>query len=177
MSEKITIPQTTSPATSLKVVEPKALWEQINQAYDSVARRAFELFENDGGIGGRDLDHWFKAEQQFLHPVHVNIQESADALNVQAEVPGFGADDLEVSLEPQRLTISGKKNTREDRKEGNTVYHEQCSSEIMRVIDLPSEVSTANATATLKNGILNLTMSKATQAKSTQAAAKAAGNP
>ena len=176
MSKKLTIPPTTSPTTSLKLVEPKVLLEQINQVYDSIARRAFELFENDGGIVGRDLDHWFKAEEELLHPVHANIQESADALTIQAEVPGFSADDLEVSLEPWRLTISGKKSSREERKEGKTIYHERCSNEILRVINLPAEVNTANASATLKNGILKLTMSKATQAKGTQAAVKTAGS-
>jgi HSP20 family protein len=178
MNEKITISQTGNPVTSLKVVEPNALREQISQVYDSVARRAFELFENDGGIFGRDLDHWFQAEQELLHPAHVKIQESDDALSVQAEVPGFSADDLEVSLEPRRLTITGKKTTRENRKEGTTVYHERCSNEMMRVIDLPSEVNTTNASATLSNGILKLTMPKVAQAKNTQVAAKAAaGNP
>src|ERR1700680_1311497 len=111
MNEKLTIPQTTNPTAPCKVIEPQALREQINQVYDSVARRAFELFENDGAIDGRDLDHWLKAEQELLHSVHVNIEESADKLTVEAEVPGFGADDLEVGLEPRRVTIRGQKHT------------------------------------------------------------------
>jgi HSP20 family molecular chaperone IbpA len=88
----------------------------INRTHQNIARRAFEIFENDGGLFGHELDHWIKAEAELLHPVHMNITASDDALSVQAEVPSFHASELEASLEPQRLTISGKKETSKEGK-------------------------------------------------------------
>lgn len=88
------------------------------------------------------------------------MTERDDALTVEAEVPGFSAKDLEVGLEPCRLTISGKKETKEEHKKGKTIYQEQCSDQLLRVIDLPTEIDSAKATATLNNGILEINIPK-----------------
>ena len=127
MSEKSTVVQTAPELASLKVVEPMALSERIDRIRQNIARRAFEIFKIDGGFFGHELDHWFKAETELLHPVHVKVTESDDAITVQAEVPGFSANELEVSIESNRLTISGKKEvSKEDRQKGKTIYREQC---------------------------------------------------
>jgi HSP20 family protein len=174
MAEKSVAVQTAQAPASLKVVEPKSLFDRINQMQQAIARRAFELFEWDGGLFGRDLEHWFRAEAELLHPVHMSVTESDDALAVQAEVPGFSPNELEVSIEARRLTISGKKESREERKKGKTIYQERCSNEILRAIDLPAEVDATKATATLKNGLLELTLPKTAKAKSTRVEVKAA---
>jgi HSP20 family protein len=157
-----------------KAIERQDVFERFNQIYNSNARRAFEIFESNGRNFGHDLDDWFKAESELLHPVHVRMAESDDSLTVEAEVPGFEAKDLQINLEPLRLTISGKKETKEEQKKGKAVYEEQCSNEILRVIDLPAEVDTSKAAATLKNGILELQMPKSAVAKTTQIEVKSA---
>src|SRR5438445_4717066 len=106
-------------AITPRFVEPQAIYNRMSELYDEISRRAFELFEGDGRILGRDLDHWFKAEAELLHPAHVQIKESGDAIVVHAEVPGFNANELQLSLEPRRLTISGKKQSSSDEKKGN----------------------------------------------------------
>ena len=174
MSEKAMAVRTAPETSALKIVEPKTLFERMNQLHQEIERRAFELFENDRGIFGHDLDHWFKAEAELLHPVHVQISESANAVELEAEIPGFEAKDLAVSIESGRVTISGKKESTEERKKGKTVYKEQCSNQVLRVIDLPAEVDGTKATATLKNGVLNMTLPKAAQTKSTKVEVKAA---
>jgi HSP20 family molecular chaperone IbpA len=84
------------------------VFERIQQFYDSTARRAFEIFENNGRWLGRDLEDWFRAESELLHPIHLEMAESDDNLMVRAEVPGFSTKELEISIEPRRLTILGK---------------------------------------------------------------------
>src|ERR1035437_2177861 len=142
-----------------RAMEQQDVFDRFDQIYNSIAQRAFEIFESNGRSFGHEFDVWFKAESELLHPVHVRIAESDDALTVEAEVPGFEAKDLKINLEPRRLTISGKKETKEEQKKGKAVYQEQCSNEILRVIDLPAEVVASKA-ATLKNGMLELQMPK-----------------
>ena len=166
--------QTGSAASTPRFVEPQAIYDRMNELYNAIERRAFELFEDDGNIDGRDRDHWFKAEAELLHPVHVSMRDSDEAITVQAEVPGFSANELEVSLEPRRVTISGKKQTSGEEKKENVIYSERCSSEIMRSIDLPVEVNPSRAAATLNNGILELSIPKLA-AKKVPVQAKAAG--
>ncbi len=169
MAEKaVAVQKAMAPATattSLRLVEPGALFERINHLQESVARRAFELFEGRGALFGRDWEDWFKAETELLHPVHLEITETDNTLTARAEVPGFEAKDLEVSAEPRRITISGKRESAEKRESAKTIYKEQCSNEILRVVDLPVEIDAAKATATLEDGVLELRMPKTAQAK------------
>jgi hypothetical protein len=65
-----------------KAIERQDVFERFNQIYNSVARRAFEIFESNGRRFGHDLDDWFKAESELLHPVHVRMAESDDSLTV-----------------------------------------------------------------------------------------------
>jgi HSP20 family protein len=148
-----------------KVVETDNVFEQIERIYDSIARRAFEIFSSNGRDSGHDVDDWFKAESELLHPVHVEMTERDGVVNVSAEVPGFEAKDLEIKLEPQRVTISGKRETKEDRTKGKTVYHEHCANAILRVVNLPAEVDASKAEARLKNGILEMQIPKGKAAK------------
>jgi len=168
MSDKATAVQTApekKEPNAVKLIAPESIKDRINRTHQEIERRAFEFFEGDGGLFGRELDHWFKAEAELLHPVHVQISEADNVVRVQAEVPGFATKDLEVSVERHRLTITGKKESVEESKKGKTVYKEQCSNEILRVVDVPAEIDAAKATATLKDGILSLSLPKAVQVK------------
>ena len=158
MTEKTTIVDLAPEGKSLGLVEPQNLAKRIDDIHNQIALRAFEIFQCNGG---QELDNWFKAEAELLHSSHININESESALTIEAEVPGFNANELEVSIEPRRLIISGKKETsKEEKKRGKSIYKEQCSSELLRVIDLPAEVVASKATATLRNGVLELNMPK-----------------
>ena len=132
----------------------------MQNVYDTIARRAFEMFERDGWSHGRDQDHWLQAEAEFLHPVHIHIKDSDQALAVRAEVPGFTAGELQYRLQPRSLTIAGRKETNAETKAGRTLYQEHCSQEILRVIELPSEIDTSKTTMTLRDGVLEFNMPK-----------------
>jgi HSP20 family protein len=141
------------------------VFDQIQQTYDSIARRAFDLFNDNGRWLGHELDDWFRAESELLHPVHLEIAESDDSLTVRAEVPGFSTKELEINVEPRKLMISGKHEAQEESKKGKTIYSERCAKEILRVVDLPAEVDSSKVSATLKDGILNIELPKAAHAK------------
>jgi HSP20 family molecular chaperone IbpA len=174
MPEKSTAVQRAPEPSTPKLVEPQTLFERINETHENIARRAFEFFESGGSLFGHEWNDWFKAEAELLHPLHINISESEDTVNVQAEVPGFDANELEVSVEPGRLTISGKKQTGKESKKAKTLYKEQCADELLRVIELPVEVDPAKTTATLKNGILALDLTKSAEARMTHVEVKTA---
>ena len=145
----------------------------IQEMFDSLARRAFSIFESNG-LFGRDLENWFQAEKELFHPAHLDVSETEQAYTVRAEVPGFTDKDIEINLEGQRLTISGKREKREERKDKKQVYSEMCSDQILRVVDLPGEVKAEAAKATLKDGILELELPKAAPAKKIAITPKAA---
>lgn len=151
--------------TPLRIVSSRDILDRMQRISESIARRAFEISEGDGGVFGRELDNWFRAEEELLHPVHIEVSEKDNEVLVRAETPGFTANDLEVNLEGRRLTVAGKRETKEERKEEKMIYSERCSDEILRVIDLPADVDAEKAEATIKDGVLELKIPKAAPAK------------
>ena len=163
--QSVAVMQRAKEAAPMKLLPGSDLLDRIQDLSNSIARRAFEIFEDRGRAFGHDLEDWLRAESEFLHPMHLDIAESDDAVTVRAEVPGFSAKELEVGVEPHRLTISGKREASEDRTSKKTIYSEQCSNQIFRAIDLPAEVDSSKVTATLKDGVLELSMPKAAKAQ------------
>lgn len=160
--------------TTVKPFKVESLAAHVNAMFDAIARRAYEIFEGNGHIPGHELEDWFQAERELLHPTHVQVNQTENALEVQVEVPGFNGKELEVSVEPRRLLISGRRETKSEEKKGTTIYSEACSDQIMRIVELPVEVNTEEVVATLKNGILELELPKAPQARGIEVETRAA---
>ncbi|HEV2387396.1 MAG TPA: Hsp20 family protein [Candidatus Acidoferrales bacterium] len=158
----------------LKLASSDDIFSHMRETFDSIARRAYEIFESNGRQLGRDLEDWFRAEGELLHPTHLEMSESDDALNVKAEVPGFEAKDLEINLEPGRLTVAGKREWSKEEKKEKLLYSERRSNQLFRSLELPVEIDVDKATATLKDGVLELRMPKTPVAKKVQIRPKAA---
>src|SRR2546422_638385 len=142
-----------TPSILPKLVPAADLVKRLQELHESIARRAYESFESKGRTCGRDLEDWLQAESEFLHPVHVDVADSDSGLTIRAEVPAsFRAENLMVGVEARRLTIAGKREAEEERRNEKTIYRESCSDEILRVIDLPAEVVAGRVAATLTGG-------------------------
>jgi DUF2934 family protein len=46
---------------------------QCSQTHELIARRAFEIFETNGGSPGNDLEDWLHAESELLFPIALNV--------------------------------------------------------------------------------------------------------
>jgi HSP20 family molecular chaperone IbpA len=160
----------------VKQTSQTSIFGRMEELHDAIARRAFEIFEGKGRWPGRELDDWLRAESELLHPMHLELIESDNHVTVRAEVPGFSAKELEINVEPRRLTVSGKRETKNEAKKGNnTIYSELCAGEILRIVDLPAEVDISNVAATLNDGILTIKMTKTPTPKSVRVELKTAG--
>lgn len=158
----------------MKVAKYTSLFDQMDEMFNALARRAYEIFDGNGRVFGRDLDNWFQAERELLHPVALNITETDGAFMVKAEVPGFTEKELEVAVEPGRVTITGRRETSKEEKKGKTVCAESHSDQVLRIVNLPTEVEGDKVTATLKNGVLELTLPKVAKAQPVRIRPKAA---
>ena len=146
--------------TSPYVVEAEKLLERMRDLSQSVARRAYEFFEERGGEIGHALDDWFRAESELLRHVPIEVIETETQLRVRAEVPGFKAEEIKVSVEPNQLIISGECVAKVEETAGANVYSERRSNRFCRTIELPADVVPGSANASLNNGVLELTLVK-----------------
>jgi len=150
----------TPPQTLARKLETP--FERVQAVFDDIARRAFDFFESDGRVFGRDLEHWFRAERELLHPVRIELTENDTAYAITAEVPGFNENELEINVEPHRVVIAGKREAKTtEEKKGKVIRSETSAEQVLRIVELPGPIETGKATATLlKNGILTLTLPK-----------------
>ena len=132
----------------------------MREFFDLIARRPFELLGARPRFLTRELENWFKSEAELFRPVNLKLYETEDALLARAEVPGFSENELDIQVEPWGLTIKGKKEFKEEKKEPVPFYKEKMN-QVYRTIKFPVEVLPEQAKATLKNGVLELTMPKA----------------
>jgi len=165
--------QTTKGSVPVKQGTENLLTE-FDRIYEAIARRAFELFEGNGRWPGHDLDDWLRAEGEVLRPLPLELKEADGDFTVRAEVPGFAANDLEITLEPRSLRISGKREIKEEEKKGKTIRSEFRADQVLRTIGLPVDIDTSKATATLKDGVLTIDLPKAAHAKSVRIEPKTA---
>jgi len=137
--------------------------KHVEEFFDLIARRPFELLEKRPLLFGRELEHLWKTEPELLRPIFLKLYETEENLVVRAEVPGFTEKELNIACEPWRLVITGKKEYKEEakieKKEEMPLHMEKTN--IYKTIKFPVEVRPEGVKATLKNGILELALPKA----------------
>jgi HSP20 family protein len=83
-------------------------------------------------------------------------------------MPGVTKDDVKITIDGKRITVSAATSTADEKKEGDrVVYSERSSTSYARTFNLPVEVNEAESTAKLEHGILALTLTKRGASKAT----------
>jgi hypothetical protein len=85
MATSTVLQRTEEKPATIQLVKFENLAERVNKMFESVANRAYQIFEGNGRNWGHEIDDWFKAEMELLHPVHVAITESGHELEVKAD--------------------------------------------------------------------------------------------
>jgi HSP20 family protein len=99
----------------------------------------------------------------------VDIRDLNDEIIVVADLPGAEKEDVSVSLvNPGMLEIRSERNTDKEEKEEGYYMRERMSGTMSRIVPLPHEVTDAGASATFKNGILEIRMKKSTTERGSQ---------
>jgi HSP20 family protein len=102
----------------------------------------------------------------------IDVAEEENAVIVRAEVPGCKADDVEISVYGNTLTISGEKKLEEEKKEKGYYYMESTYGSFRREITLPTDVDAGKIDAVCKDGVLSITLPKAASAKAVKVKVK-----
>jgi len=102
------------------------------------------------------------AERPFVAP-EVNIYETVDGYVLQAEMAGVTKEGLEITLEGNTLTFTGRR--QDEVVPGTAVYRESRPANYRRVFELDPTIDTNKIAAEIKQGMLTLTLPKAERVK------------
>ncbi len=124
--------------------------------------RLMESFFDRGLMPSKRWEHplWerFAAFEKGVPKVDV-VDRDSEVL-VRAEVPGFDNKELDVSVTDGAVTIKGEHGEETREEEGQYFHSEITRNAFTRTVALPSEVDADKASASFKNGILELTLPK-----------------
>ncbi|MDG6998657.1 MAG: Hsp20/alpha crystallin family protein [Nitrososphaerota archaeon] len=91
----------------------------------------------------------------------VDLIDEGDHYSVYAELPGFSKDQVDVNVNKDGIVIRAEQKAETEQKEGkNYLHRERAYSAFERVIEFPEEVNPQKVDGTMKDGVLQLTISK-----------------
>ena len=128
------------------------------------------IFQREGGPGTN------------LAPYGVDIREDADHIYVEAELPGFKKDEIDITLENATLTIAAERRAEQQRGErganrggehngggagdgGQWLLNERRYTRFLRSFTLPPTVDEGSVQAKLNDGVLTVTINKREETK------------
>lgn len=96
----------------------------------------------------------------------LDISETDNLLEVKMDVPGVNADEIDVQVNNQMLTISGSRKSEKEEK-GKTFHRaERRFGSFSRSVTLPCEVNEKEVDAVVHDGVLTVTLPKSEETKS-----------
>jgi HSP20 family protein len=90
----------------------------------------------------------------------INVAETADAIEVTAELPGVEDKDIKVNLDGNRLTISGEKKEETKKDEKDWHVEERSYGSFYRSMSLPFNPPDHAVEAHLDKGVLHVSVKK-----------------
>lgn len=95
----------------------------------------------------------------------IDVAEEENSITVRAEVPGCKAEDIEISVYGNKLTISGEKKLTDEKKEKGYYHVESTYGSFRRELVLPTDVEQDKIEAECTDGVLSITLPKAAKAR------------
>lgn len=114
----------------------------------------------------RMLSRWFGDRDQYTFTYPVDIREDDNNIYVDAELPGFRKDDVNITVDQGMLHISAERREESEKEQqGERHLQERRYRRFARSFTLPSSVDESKAEAKLEEGVLHLTLPKSEEVK------------
>jgi HSP20 family protein len=105
----------------------------------------------------------------------VDIFDASDAIVLKAELPGLSADDIDIEVDDNVLTLKGERRFEETVEEGRYYRLERAYGQFQRSVTLPQGVKPDEITASFDQGVLTVRVPKADEVKPRKIAVEANG--
>lgn len=112
------------------------------------------LFANDAA------DQWISQNEGQLS---VDVIESAMTITIRAAIAGVRMEDVDLYVSEDVVTIRGTRRLEQEEEIGSTYHFRECYwGGFSRTVVLPAHIRPELADALMKNGVLTITLPKAT---------------
>lgn len=124
----------------------------------------FDPFRDEDWLRGFGLRPFpFNGEMETSPQIRIDLVENENEYSIRAEIPGVRKEDINVSVEGSRVSISAEaRQEKKEMKSGKAIWCECSHGASYRSFNLDSEVDETRAEAHYENGVLELTLPKKT---------------
>ena len=130
-------------AMLIQVRTANDLAQPIENIYDQVTQRAYEIFRERGAIGTLDLEDWLTAEQQLLFKPQARVEETDLKVTVTICIGEACPLNIQVVVTPDAMLIQAESSLN--------------SKKIFRTVEFPRRIMVNKAEARFVNGCLVVT--------------------
>ena len=128
-----------------------ALGSRYTDELERMQRRMGDLVED---VEGPNL------KKGVIRPL-ADVQETDEALVVTMDMPGVEKQDIDISVVEDELRVSGQRKSEAELNEQDYHRRERTYTRFERRVLLPASIKSEEARATLNNGVLEITLPKA----------------
>ena len=142
-----------------------SIFDQMKEMEDRVMRRAYEIFERNGGMPGRDFENWTQAERELLWKPPFELCEKDGQFQLEAAIAGIEPKDIDIEVTPEDIILKAETHHEHTDTKGTVHYCEFEAGRMFRSIHLPKRINTDKVKAEFRNGILRLSAPIAEEAR------------
>jgi HSP20 family molecular chaperone IbpA len=149
------------PAVS-RLMDDDPIFAKMQEVYLTIVRRAYDLFKESEFSSREDLEEWRLTVSDLLQQLPLAVNETDDEISICAEVPGYGESDLEVKVDTNRIFISGSTELPSEceGEKDEALCAERSSKEFVREYLLPTPIDPEKVSAELRDGVLEIHLTK-----------------
>lgn len=101
----------------------------------------------------------------FQSSVDMDLYETDTHIVAKFQAPGFTKDNIKITVEDNILTVEGTMTEEKEDKNKKWIMKELKSESFSRSVSLPTKIKAEEAEASFKNGVMEIKLPKAEEAK------------
>jgi HSP20 family protein len=139
----------------------KFLFQTNHPNDDDEKGESEEVEEGRQPVRSSQQDEWLEEDGQLS----VDVYQTKDNIVIKSTIAGVKPEDIDISINNDMITIRGSRRQEFEIDKEDFFYQECYWGNFSRSIILPVEVKTEEIAAELENGVLTITLPKATKSK------------
>jgi HSP20 family protein len=141
----------------------------IGSAFDvdpfHLVREMLRWHARDAAVDAFDQPSAGRNAQRQAYAPNVDIKETPNEFLIEADLPGFAEEDVDVSVTGNQLTLTGKRKFEEKKENEQYISFERSYGSFTRSFTLPDHIDSEKIAAELKDGVLKLNLPKRPELK------------
>ena len=149
----------------LPIRRSTSIVDELEGMQDRIMRQAYDIFESNGGLFGKDIEDWMQAERELVWKPAIELTEKDDQFRLELAAAGVDPKSIVIEVTPEDILIRADAHHEHRKGDGEVHACEFASGNLFRSIHLPKKIEPEKVKAEFKGGLLTLNAPVAKEAR------------